>query len=358
MKTIAYYISDYGFGHATRSIALIRELFRVNGELKVIVCHTFAMDFIKESLVGLNVDYRQVEADIGYVLKPNSMEPDVTAIEGKYLEFTRNWNYRLEVEKDFLIGHQVDVVLSDISPLPFIPASELDVTSIGISNFTWYTAYKGLVSEGYLDIFKNAYEKTDYFIGLASTDEHLWGECNGGFGFMSRRADEAEVKQILERVNPKKEKTIVYFGLGMKIDVDAVKNLKLWDSEDCVFLVSSNMDIDRDNVYKIPRDYTESQHYVAASDIVISKAGWSTVSEAVLFGKPLIVLDRNVMNEDKHTAGYLEEMQHVKLVSWRELLELTITNELKAELGEQKVGQVGNDVGRIAGEVWGILEES
>jgi UDP-N-acetylglucosamine:LPS N-acetylglucosamine transferase len=40
-----------------------------------------------------------------------------------------------------------------------------------------------------------------------------------------------------------------------------------------VFVVSSNMDITHPNVYQVPTTYTEVQHYVAAADLVISKAG-------------------------------------------------------------------------------------
>ncbi|MFT8323534.1 MAG: hypothetical protein ABF649_21995 [Bacillus sp. (in: firmicutes)] len=32
IKTIAYYISDYGYGHASRSIAIIRELLKVDND--------------------------------------------------------------------------------------------------------------------------------------------------------------------------------------------------------------------------------------------------------------------------------------------------------------------------------------
>lgn len=52
MKTIAYYISDYGFGHASRSIAVIRKLLN-HPEVEIMICHSFALSFIKESLTGL-----------------------------------------------------------------------------------------------------------------------------------------------------------------------------------------------------------------------------------------------------------------------------------------------------------------
>lgn len=39
----------------------------------------------------------------------------------------------------------MDCIISDISPIAFEIADQLEVPSIGISNFTWYTAYKNIV---------------------------------------------------------------------------------------------------------------------------------------------------------------------------------------------------------------------
>ncbi|OKO92449.1 hypothetical protein BRO54_2352 [Geobacillus proteiniphilus] len=76
MKTIAYYISDYGFGHAARSVALIRQLLKMEEEVRIIICHSFALQFLRESLQGENrIVFRTLETDIGYVLRKDSIEP-------------------------------------------------------------------------------------------------------------------------------------------------------------------------------------------------------------------------------------------------------------------------------------------
>ncbi|WP_335699289.1 hypothetical protein [Neobacillus drentensis] len=62
MTTIAYYISDYGYGHASRSIAIIRKLLE-ESEVKIIVCHSFALSFIKASLNSDSVSYRNIKTN-------------------------------------------------------------------------------------------------------------------------------------------------------------------------------------------------------------------------------------------------------------------------------------------------------
>src|SRR6478752_2727155 len=77
LKTIAYYISDYGYGHATRSTAIIRELLKQNETVKIIICHSFALRFLQQSFRHEpRVTFREVATDVGYVLKENSLEPD------------------------------------------------------------------------------------------------------------------------------------------------------------------------------------------------------------------------------------------------------------------------------------------
>ena len=90
MKTIAYYISDYGYGHAARSIAVIRKLLVQSSDLQVIICNHFALNFLKASFSNENerITFRDVQNDIGYVLKESSIELDVDAFQEKYSEYS------------------------------------------------------------------------------------------------------------------------------------------------------------------------------------------------------------------------------------------------------------------------------
>jgi uncharacterized protein (TIGR00661 family) len=360
MKTVAFYISDYGYGHASRSIAVIREMLRqFDEELKVIICHSFANRFLEDSLKELHVEIRTVNTDVGYVLRENSMFPDQEKLVQANLSFTYNWDERLGEEYQFLKKNNVDLVISDISPLPFIPAYNLGIPSIGLSNFTWFTAYHNLIDESLLEVFQTAYEKMSYFFALAGANEPDWGmKGNFKFGFLSREVNVSEVEKIRKLVNPEKDKTIVYFGLGMKISIEQLKRLPLWNSENCLFLVSNNVNINRPNVFKIPENYAESQNYIAAADIVITKAGWSTISEAVIHQKPLIILERMDMNEDKNTANYLKSIKTVKLLYWEEILNLKINKEILAELEKQNTSLISNEVYDIVKEIRSIGEGS
>ncbi|WP_251554614.1 glycosyltransferase [Neobacillus muris] len=356
MKTICYYISDYGFGHASRSVAIIRELLAQSDEIKVIVCHSYALAFMKESLGHEGrVEFREVSTDIGYILKQNSLEPDVKGLNLAFHAYMENMDDVVRVEVEFCRRRGVAAILSDIVAFPFKAAKELGIPSIRLSNFTWYTAYKQLMDEDRLETLRGYYSLMDYHFSLAASNEPSWGiRENRGFGFVSRGCDQGAVEELRRWMDPKGSKTIVYFGLGMKVFMDELDGLALWDSPNCCFVVSSNVAVRRENVHRIPKFYTESQHFVAASDLVITKAGWSTVAEAVNANKPLVVLNRSHMEEDENMIEFLKKYKRAEVMDWQEIRNLRIDQELVGRLEEQKRAQAF--VNEASGIVGGIIE--
>jgi len=335
MKTLAYYISDYGFGHAARSVALIRQLLKMKKDVRVIICHSFALHFLRESLKGeKRVMFRTLETDIGYMLQTDSIEPDVEKLTRQYEKYIKKWNFLIEQERIFLQENNVDFVISDISAVPFEAAYMLGIPSLGISNFTWYTAYQGLIADSLLEPLKKAYEKMTYFFSLAGSKEPDWGmRETTHFGFFARNVDENEVHRIRKLVNPASDQFIVFFGLGMKIDIEQLEHLPIWDSPNCTFIVSSNVQVQRPNVFSIPKDYTESHNYIASADLVISKPGWGIVSEAVCAGKPLYIIEREQMKEDEHTISFLKEKRYMcETINSETLFEFIIDEQVVKQM--------------------------
>lgn len=354
MKTIVYYISEYGYGHATRSIALIRELLILRDDVSVVICNSFAMNFMKDSLHehGDRIVYHHVSTDIGYVLKNQSLDIDAAALIEACRKYQKTLPELVTEEAEFLRDYQVDLIISDISPLAFEVAANLQVPSLGISNFTWHTAYKNVIDQDLLNDFAESYHKMDYFFSLAGSVEPQWGaKDNQSFGFFSRGIDDPEVKRIRNLLNPQGDKHIVFLPIGMKIDLGDISKLSLWDREACLFVVSNNMTIDHLNVHKIPSSYTEVQNYMAAADLVISKAGWGTISEAAGNGTSIAIINRPSMQEDQNTIKYLQNHHLCSLISWADLKDLNIVEYIKKENHFKQ-----NEVSLLAEAVVDILE--
>ncbi|PGY12674.1 glycosyltransferase family protein [Bacillus sp. AFS031507] len=357
MKTIAYYISDYGYGHASRSIAVIRKLLK-DPKVLIIVCHSFALSFIKESLHSNRVSYRTIKTDVGYFLEKDSIHPDKVRLFEEYINFVANWDLKVVQEQDFLKLNHIDLVVSDISPLPFEAAQRIGIPSIGLSNFTWYTAYHDLIDDGELKPYKEAYQKMTHFYSLAGSNEN-WNVPTNHYGFFSREVDLLEVQRIRNAINPNDDQHVIFLGLGMKIDVGSLEQLPIWDSPDCVFIVSSNVEVDRSNVFQIPSNYLESQNFIATSDLVISKAGWGMMGEAISANVPLLILNRPSMKEDQNTINYLKRHLLCETIEWDHFetyqVDPTIINHRKKELRQNNFYH-NDEAAKIAADILEIIK--
>lgn len=359
MKKVAYYISDYGYGHASRSIAIIRKLLLSRIDLKIIVCHSFALSFLKASLLDNRVSYRNIHTDIGFLLQKNSFEPDRSAMEWAYIEFLYAFPKTFEVEREFLLKEQIDLVISDISPLPYLPAKNLGIPSIGISNFTWFTGTQGLISEPVSNKLFQLYKPMDFYFQLAGANEPNWGNIeNKHFSFFSRNIDHQEVKRIRNEVGIKKNEFLIYIGIGMKIDLQ-LSSLPLWNSTNCKFIVSSNAKLKKRNVYTIPHDYQETQNYIAACDLVISKPGWGTVSEAVIAQKPLLLIYRQKMKEDQNTVQYLKEKKRCHTIEWTEFEKIYLDESfIKKIRNSQHLNGIQDSLSEIVKGILTVLDNN
>lgn len=361
MKTLAYYISDYGYGHATRSLAIIRQLLKKNNDVKIIICNSYALDYMRAALEKENlVSFRNVPTDIGYVLKSQSMDIDIEIMKIKYQKYLKQWDYLIEQEKFFIQENKVDFIISDITPIPFEAAFKLGIPSLGISNFTWFTAYQDVIEKQLLEPFKGAYNKMTYYFKLAGSKEPNWANKeNRKYEFFSREIDWDEVnriKNLIDHTNGNRH--VIYFGLGMKVDIGSLDDLPLWDSPDCIFIVSSNVTVNKPNVYTIPHDYLESQNFIAASDLVISKAGWSTVAEAVCARKPLLLLDRQNMKEDQNTISFLKKHHLCKTITWQDLKEFKIDEDFMRKATDEYISKdkiFQNKIEDIAENIWELI---
>lgn len=348
MKTICYYISDYGYGHATRSIALIRSLLLyARNQYRIIICSKKTLPFIRESLKGEGSDsilYRECASDLGYVLKNGSIDIDPKLFRLKYLDYIATLPLEIQREADYIASEEASLVISDISPVPIAAARIAKVKSLGISNFTWYTAYRNMLDHKHLQPLCNAYSQMDNFISLAGSNEPNW--CRGVMqmkaDFYCRTPEADEVQRIINKLNPRRNKYVIYFALGMSIQASGLDSLKMWQDDSYEFVVSSNMSMAGKNIHSIPSSYTESQNYVAAADVIITKPGWGTVGEAVSLFKPLLLLNRDLMSEDHNTINSLVGRHPYQLKSWDLLKRMNTKTTITRLISRQGMKQNGD----------------
>ena len=81
------------------------------------------------------------------------------------------------------------------------------------------------------------------------------------------------------------------------------------DNYDGTIFVTSGINITATgnaNVVQLPVETFDTHNYLAASDIVIAKAGWGTISEALLSKRNLVLIERKGVLEDTENIEELK----------------------------------------------------
>lgn len=366
MNTICYYVSDYGYGHATRSIALIRRLCSIaERRFRLIVCSGRALPFLKQSLAdcggqAVQLEFREAATDIGYCLREGSIEPDSDRLLSLYRSYMAEFPALVERERSFLREQRAGLVISDISPVPLKAASLAKIPSVGLSNFTWYTAYQEMLEESWLQPLYDAYCHMDYFISLPGANEPPWGRHGYlSAGFYCRAPQRREIAKMRQRYYAELNQLTVFFALGMDVSAGDLMDMELWRGDAaCRVIVSSNMRIQGDGIIRIPPLYTESQNYLSLADIVITKPGWGTVSEAVCGNKPLLLLERNSFVEDRNMEAALAAGRHPhRMIDWEQLKRTAVTSELVNAIAAERVEGTTSDSSEQLRRICGFLHE-
>ncbi|MGN7455215.1 hypothetical protein ACTHPH_10415 [Paenibacillus pasadenensis] len=367
--SIAYYVSDYGYGHASRSIAVIRELLRQADEaglpLQLHLASGRTLPLLERSLAGGfaaaarsgGLDHRllarRIDSDPGYSLRPGSLQADPPRLRAEVLAYLEGLPLRIRREAAWLGSTGASLTVSDIVAEAFPAARRAGIRSVGLSNFTWYTAYQELLPEELLAPLARPYLDMDAFVALAGASEPQWGsEPIERTGYFCRAADPERAAELRRRLDPSGERRLLALFPGMGSGPGSpLERLGLLRDPRWLAVVSSGMELpDGAEAVRIPESCTESQLYVAACDAVLTKPGWGTVSEAVCLGKPLALLERPGFREDRCIAETLRGRHPLLMLGEPELA--------SPELGGRLLKLLAGGPGSAAAAAGSLLEEA
>ena len=97
LKRIIIYVSDHGYGHAARTIALVRNLLKT-GRFEIIIKNYNAFDFLKSSLP--NVCVENVQTDVGPIFDWNSYKVDIKQTADDFSKWIKNDKIWISKETD------------------------------------------------------------------------------------------------------------------------------------------------------------------------------------------------------------------------------------------------------------------
>ena len=297
---ICLYTSDFGYGHAARDIALARELQEAL-HADVVVRTGSPAAFMSRSLPGVEVIPGPNDPGVAMDGAAVAGERTLAAVE----QWVASWEECIAAEMIFLHDRGFDLVLSDIAPQPFLAAEELGIPSLGVSNFTWHLIYTHLFGKNELtDRIAEAYRAADVALLLPLHEPMEVFKNRREVGLVARAVTRNR-KEIRRLCGLSEEEPFVYLGGGQSLDPAVFRGIRT-ALAGCTLLTPSWTTIP--GAVRIPPGETETQDWIAACDLVVSKPGYSTISEAVQAGVPMLLFRREGFAEDNYLIGGVEEM--------------------------------------------------
>lgn len=146
---VAYYVTGHGFGHATRAIGMIMQLFDSSCSVEVVsyINNNFFEENLSQRSDKPKFKYHHRCLDIGAIQKDALHVDPFLTLQTYHDQIYQNTDALLEVEVAFLKEGKFDLVIVDASAIACKAASLAAVPCIILSNFTWDQIYEGIYNE-------------------------------------------------------------------------------------------------------------------------------------------------------------------------------------------------------------------
>ena len=305
---IAYFVTAHGFGHASRSCGVMQALLEKNPQSQFEIFTEVPKWFFTDSL-DVDVGYNRIKTDVGMVqTSPFQADLDATIAQLKqFLPFNSRSTTTLANKIRQL---NCSLIICDIAPLGISIAAEVGIPSVLIENFTWDWIYAEYQSEHkaftpYIDYLKHLYQSATY---------HIKAEpfCQSGYSDrivapVSRKSRTA-AKHILKRLGlAKGEKAVIITMGGVYSNKDYSASLKRHTGIHFILPSSSTKLNRRGNLTFLPyRSDFFHPDLINAADVVIGKAGYSTIAEVYQAGIPFGYISRSGFRETESLVHFIK----------------------------------------------------
>ncbi|BAT72408.1 conserved hypothetical protein [Thermosulfidibacter takaii ABI70S6] len=300
MKEIFYFITDVGWGHLTRSIAVLEKLLSTVPEVKITV--KLGRDLTQVPSLFPDTD-RITLKNLPFKLVPGwpaTYPFPVEVLQDMIADWLSQWENMVEhLRKEI---NKASLVLTDASPLPIEAAFREGVPSVFISNFNFYDEYSHIVREPSLEKMKKAYEKVSWAFLLPLESENTVFKIVDRAPLIAREHNPLKVQEIRRDLRTRyRPEMIAVISMGgfysipeilIESIVEASKKAKI------LWLVPEGIELPKGILAHQYRKYEDFRNLLAASDFVIAKYGYGIASEAVVSRVPMVLFYRSAILED------------------------------------------------------------
>jgi len=342
---IAFFISPHGLGHAARAAAVMEALHPLDPEREFEIFTAVPEWFFRHSLSG-TFTYHPLVTDIGLV-QETSLKADLQETVARLDSFLPFHEEKISDLARFVLQRRCRLILCDISPMGILVAGRAGIPSLLIENFTWDWIYEEYLSEhaglhAHVSYLREIFRRADFHIQAQPV-------CCPGNVHLT-------ISPVSRKPRISREETRTRLG----IPLDAVVAMitmggiaehypfvdQLVNIENLAFIMpgADHGVKKRKNLFVLPQN-SEYFHpdLVNASDVLIGKVGYSTLSEVYWAGIPLGYIGRDDFRESPVLISFIKKNMKGIAVSDKEFYSGAFASRLPELLGLGRIERKGTN---------------
>lgn len=338
---VAYYITGHGYGHATRSIELIRGLLQSGRYCVTIVSSLTPEFFLAELLPQISVaehlKVRFLTLDTGGIqIDAIHMDP-VRTLDTYYNRIHLLHDKLVGEEAQWMLDNKVTLALVDATPIASAAAKRIGIPSIYVTNITWDFVYETnlrsiedspVLSElatqssslGIIENYRVMVQQCHEDVRMGSAFIQHLGQCPLPSNIPSQQIYVAPlICRSLDSSNGQRrdlrleyklpsDSKLVLLGFGGHDTHWRLKDEFLPSNWYCFVLRATAEEMPSSRFFPLPIE-TYVPEYIASVDAVIGKMGYGTVSECLTAGRVLCYIPRVHWPEEEALASLLDKYQ-------------------------------------------------
>ncbi len=279
-------ISGHGFGHLAQLVPVLERLSQ-KAPFRLTVRTDLPEPLLRRRLT---VPFRLERGalDVGMAMV-DAVTVDPEASRRRYLAFHADYGKRLEGEKQRLRTLRPDLLLSNIPYLSIEAAAEVGIPSVALCSLNWAEILRGYFDDDpdLLPIIQRigrAYRSADLFLLPEPSVPMALPNLRPIGPIAKKGRDRGE--EIRKRLGLPPETRLALIALG---GIPAAFAFERWPRrEGLIWLLPPAIESDRADALPFQKLPLPFHDLIASSDLVVTKIGYGTLTEAVVHGKPIL----------------------------------------------------------------------
>ena len=310
MPTLYTAITNHGFGHATRTAAVLDSLQKRSPNIKLIIATTAPRWLLEEYIEGDFV-YHQRVFDVG-VIQIDSLQTDHEATFAAWQKIRANQADLIANEVKFLQENQVDLIMGDIPPMLSLIAKAAKIPCWMVGNFGWdfiYRDWGGKFIE-LADEISEAYSHCDRLFRLPFA-EPMSSFPNIEDVGLTGASPKYSAEYIRNKFNLDSDRPTALLTFG-GLSLQSIPYQNLANFSDWQFITFDRDAPDLPNLTKANGDRLRPVDLMVVCDRLITKPGYGTLAEALRVGIPIVCLTREgFLEAETLIAGVKNYAKHL-----------------------------------------------